>query len=158
NLILTFDGRMKIVDFGIAVTRDRESPDTQVGELKGKPSYMAPEHLRSEPVDRRSDLYSVAVVLHELLTGRKLFNRSSVVQTVLAVEAGRVDPPSKWMRSLPLAVDELVLRGLEKDPARRFSDARAMGVALESLARELGAPSLESFAEDELKSEREKHR
>ncbi len=82
NVILTFDGHVKILDFGIAFMNERESPDTQVGELKGKPSYMAPEQLRGERVDRRSDLYSLSVVLHEMLTGRKLFTKNNITATV----------------------------------------------------------------------------
>ena len=64
NIILTFEGRMKILDFGIAITKDREAPDTAVGVLKGKPSYMAPEHLRGGAVDRRADVFSASVVIN----------------------------------------------------------------------------------------------
>jgi serine/threonine protein kinase len=161
NLILTFDGHMKILDFGIAFMKGRESPDTIVGELKGKPSYMAPEHLRGEGVDRRADIYSVSVVLHELLTGRKLFSRDSVVATVLAVETSLVARPSTVVGPLPSALDEIVLRGLERKKDERFPDARSMASALDRLiASDPRAQddSLESFVEAELHKEREIHR
>src|SRR5262245_25769333 len=117
NLILTFDGHMKILDFGIAYLHNRESPDTQVGELKGKPSYMAPEQLRAERVDRRSDLYSLSVVLHEMLTGRKLFTKNNVVATVLAVERGDVPKPSELHSVLPKELDPIIMKGLAKSAA-----------------------------------------
>jgi serine/threonine-protein kinase len=69
NLMLTFDGHVKVIDFGIAFMHERVSRETQAGMLKGRPSYMAPEQFRSERVDRRTDVYSICVVLHELLTG-----------------------------------------------------------------------------------------
>jgi eukaryotic-like serine/threonine-protein kinase len=161
NLILTFDGHMKILDFGIAFMKGRESPDTIVGELKGKPSYMAPEHLRGEGVDRRADLYSISVVLHELLTGRKLFTRDSVVATVLAVETSAVPPPSSIAGPLSPGLDEIVLKGLERKKEDRFPDARAMAVALDRLiALEPSAAheTLEAFVESTLVEERDAHR
>ena len=158
NLILTYDGRMKILDFGIAFVKNRESPDTVVGELKGKPSYMAPEHLRAMGVDRRADIYSASVVLHELLTGRKLFTRESVFATIHAVETLEVPRPSSLTGPLPSGLDEVVLRGLEKDPNARFQDARSMGTALEKLIADNDGETLESFVESELTFEREAHR
>jgi serine/threonine-protein kinase len=158
NLILTYDGRMKILDFGIAFVKNRESPDTVVGELKGKPSYMAPEHLRGQGVDRRADIYSASVVLHELLTGRKLFTRESVFATIHAVETLDVPKPSSIAGELPSGLDEVVLRGLEKKPQDRFQDARSMASALDKLISENDGETLESFVESELTFEREAHR
>jgi serine/threonine-protein kinase len=161
NLILTFDGHMKILDFGIAFTKGRESPDTVIGELKGKPSYMAPEHLRGEKVDRRTDLYSVSVVLHELLTGQKLFSRNTVVATVLAVETAAIPPPSSIAGPLPPGLDEVVMKGLERNADNRFPDARALAAALDrliALAPTAPHETLEAFVEAELKEERDTHR
>ncbi|MCK6546612.1 serine/threonine protein kinase, partial [Myxococcota bacterium] len=158
NLILTFDGRMKILDFGIAIMNGRESPDTVVGELKGKPSYMAPEHLRAERVDRRADIYSASVVLHELLTGRKLFTRDTVVATVHAVENTRVAAPSTIAGPLPAGLDELVLKGLEKKPDERFPDARVFSAALDRLIAETNGETIEAFVERELATERDQHK
>jgi serine/threonine protein kinase len=159
NLILTFDGHMKILDFGIAFMHERESPDTQVGELKGKPSYMAPEQLRAERVDRRSDLYSLSVVLHEMLTGRKLFTKNNVVATVLAVERGDVPKPSELNHEVPKILDETVMKGLAKVPADRYQNAREMAAALDRMVAQLGGDaSLERFVDQELVDEQRAHR
>ncbi len=159
NLILTFDGHTKILDFGIAFMNERESPDTQVGELKGKPSYMAPEQLRAEQVDRRSDLYSLSVVLHEMLTGRKLFIKNNVVATALAVERGDVPSPSSINLTLPEGIDEVVMKGLQRAPEARYQSAREMARAIdEFLSLFPNAPSLEHFVDTELFDERAQHK
>ncbi len=158
NVILTFDGHVKVLDFGIAFMNERESPDTQLGELKGKPSYMAPEQLRGERVDRRSDIYSLSVVLHEMLTGRKLFSKNNVVATALAVERGDVPPPGQIVRGLPDGLDGVVMRGLEKDIEERFIDAKVMAMALDDVLNQENAPPLVDFVEGELGEEREAHR
>lgn len=158
NVILTFDGHVKVLDFGIAFMNERESPDTQLGELKGKPSYMAPEQLRGERVDRRSDIYSLSVVLHEMLTGRKLFSKNNVVATALAVERGDVPPPSQIVGALPDGLDGVVMRGLEKDIEERFIDAKVMAMALDDVLNQENAPPLVDFVEQELGEEREAHR
>jgi serine/threonine-protein kinase len=158
NLILTYDGRIKILDFGIAFVKNRESPDTVVGELKGKPSYMAPEHLHSLGVDRRADVYSASVVLHELLTCRKLFTRESVFATIHAVETFEPPKPSTLVGPLPSGLDEIVLRGLEKNAADRFQDARSMAIALDKLIADSDGETLEGFVESELTFEHQAHR
>jgi eukaryotic-like serine/threonine-protein kinase len=159
NLILTFDGHMKILDFGIAFMNERESPDTQLGELKGKPSYMAPEQLRAERVDRRSDLYSLSVVLHEMLTGRKLFTKNNVVATVLAVERGDVPKPTQLNPALPACVDATVMKGLAKNAPDRYQNAREMAAALDKLVVELGGDlTLERFVDLELVEEQRVHK
>lgn len=158
NIILTFDGHVKVLDFGIAFMNERESPDTQLGELKGKPSYMAPEQLRGERVDRRSDIYSLSVVLHEMLTGRKLFSKSNVVATALAVERGDVPPPSQIVGALPDGLDGVVMRGLEKDIEERFIDAKVMAMSLDDVLNQESAHPLVAFVDEELKEQQEAHR
>lgn len=157
NLILTYEGRIKILDFGIAFMSERESPDTQVGELKGKPSYMAPEQLRAERVDRRSDIYSLSVVLHEMLTGRKLFSKNNVVATALAVERGEVPLPSTFAK-VPEALDDIVMMGLERKASDRFTDAREMADALDAVIARGQGVALEAFVEKALAEERREHR
>ncbi|MCC7381067.1 MAG: serine/threonine protein kinase [Deltaproteobacteria bacterium] len=157
NLIVTFDGRMKILDFGIAITKDRNAPDTQVGVLKGKPSYMAPEQLRGGAVDRRADVFSASVVLYEILTGRKLFTRETALATALAVEGDPFDPPSSFIPKLHPELDAIVLKGLARKPEERFTDARQMAEALERVAAEIAATTIQEFAELELAEEQAAH-
>lgn len=157
NVILTFDGHVKILDFGIAFMAERESPDTQLGELKGKPSYMAPEQLRGERVDRRSDLYSAGVVFHEMLTGRKLFSKQNVVATALAVERGEAPAPSTIV-DLPDGFDEIAMKALERHAHHRYEDAKAMVQALDELILREPSATLEQFVEDELAEEQAAHK
>lgn len=159
NLILTFDGKVKILDFGIALVRDRETPVTELGSLKGKPAYMAPERLRGEPVDRRTDIFSAGIVLYELLTGQKLFSRGSVIATAMAVESDPITPPSERIgRALPEGLDAIVLRALARKPADRYANAKDMAIELTDLARRHGALPLEAFVELHLADERTTHR
>jgi serine/threonine-protein kinase len=159
NLILTFDGKVKILDFGIALIRDRETPVTELGSLKGKPAYMAPERLRGDPVDRRTDIFSAGIVLYELLTGEKLFSRGSVIATAMAVENDVVVPPSQKIgRRLPEGLDAIVLKALAKSPSARYAHAKDMAIDLTDLARSHGALPLEAFVETHLLEERAAHR
>jgi serine/threonine-protein kinase len=157
NLILGFDGRTRILDFGIALMRNREAPATEYGVVKGKPSYMAPEQIRHQVVDRRTDIYSISVVLHELLTGRRLFPDDSILATAKAIERGKIDPPGRTTRDVPPALDDIVMQGLAKETADRFSDAREMANALNEVVRTGKGMQLEEFVDVELKDEREKH-
>jgi serine/threonine-protein kinase len=159
NLILSFEGRVKILDFGIALVRDREAPTTEVGAIKGKLSYLAPEQLFSgRTLDRRTDVYASAVVLYELLTGEKVFRPVSIVEAKLMIEEHRPPAPSSLIGALPPKLDAIILRGLEKDPERRFESARAMADALDEVVAELGGESLEAYAERVLAGDREEHR
>jgi serine/threonine-protein kinase len=157
NLILGFDGRTRILDFGIALMRNREAPETEFGVVKGKPSYMAPEQIRHNVVDRRTDIYSVSVVLHELLTGRRLFPDDSILATAKAIERGKIDPPGRTIRDIPPALDEIVMKGLAKELDDRFRDAREMACALDEVVRTNKGQQLEEFVDVELKAERERH-
>jgi eukaryotic-like serine/threonine-protein kinase len=158
NLLLTFDGRVKVLDFGIALMRGRAAPETELGSVKGKPAYMAPEQLVGDAVDRRTDVYAAGIVLHELCTGERLFQSDSPFVVARRIEQGLIDPPSKSAGALPAGLDELVLRALARDPADRFATAGAMAAALERMARDVDGESLGAFAERELAAERDEHR
>ncbi len=158
NVILTFDGHVKVLDFGIAFMNERESPDTQTGDLKGKPSYMAPEQLRGERVDRRSDIYSLSVVWHEMLTGRKLFSKNNVVATALAVQRGDVPQPSQIVDNIPDGLDGVVMRGLERDMEERYIDAKIMAMAIDDVLNQENARPLVDFVDEELRDEKDAHR
>lgn len=157
NLMITFDGKVKILDFGIAIRRGREAPETELGVVKGKATYVAPEQLAQQKVDRRSDIYAVAVVLHEMLTGKKLFSGTGnpVVDTE---ERRNIPPPSKLGANIPPAFDELVMKGLALDPGARYQDAREFALAIERSTAFAGGETVEEFAAHELAAEKANHR
>src|SRR5262245_2191790 len=127
NMLLSFDGAVKIADFGIASANlFREEP----GVLKGKTAYMSPEQARGERVTRRTDIYSLGVVFHELLTGRSLHGTAEGPELLEAVRAGRVEPPSTFVRELPADLEEIVMKLLARDPAERYQTAREVAAAI----------------------------
>ncbi|MBI5509686.1 MAG: serine/threonine protein kinase [Deltaproteobacteria bacterium] len=157
NLFLTFEGRVKILDFGIAFMKDRVTPQTEFGQVKGKPGYMAPEQLAAGDIDRRTDLFSLSVVLYELLTGKRLFQGASVFETVAAMKDRVIEPPSTITGPLPEALDSLVMQGLERDINKRPPDAMAMAGLLDRAAEAFEPETLEAFAERALTRERDRH-
>lgn len=156
NLMLTFDGRMKILDFGVAFMFDREATTTQSGLFKGKLAYISPEQITGEGVARTSDIYSLSVVLHELLTGRRLFAKSGTPLSE-AIRRRDVPKPSSINPDVPKVLDDAIMKGLQIRPSKRYSDAREMAAALEVYLAEAGGESLEVFAERELEAERRAH-
>lgn len=158
NLVLTFDGRIKILDFGIALMRERQAPVTSHGFIRGKPSYLAPEQIRSGiPVDRRSDLYSLSIVMWELLTKEKLVQTDQLMEEGWQTAIEEFQPPSAVVGPLPAGLDEVVKTGLSFDANLRFQTAKEMAQALERIIEREGAESLEAFAERELASARQRH-
>jgi eukaryotic-like serine/threonine-protein kinase len=142
NIMVGRDGVARVLDFGVAKATMRVQT-TRAGILKGKIRYMAPEQIQSGPVDRRSDIFAAGVVLWEALTGQSLFDADDVGGTVYRILHDPVTPPSKVTRSVPRAVDEVVLRALGREPKDRFATARDMAAALERAvapvsAREVG--------------------
>src|SRR5580693_7791810 len=94
NLMLGYDGHVKVIDFGIALVKNRQAPVTEFGTIKGKPPYMSPEQVKNDPMDRRSDVFSLGVVLWELLTHQLLFDGDSLYAIALAVANQDIPPPS----------------------------------------------------------------
>jgi eukaryotic-like serine/threonine-protein kinase len=130
NILVTFDGGVKVVDFGIAKAADQATV-TRSGVLKGKYSYMSPEQASGQRVDRRSDVFALGVVLHELLTGGRLFKRSSDMLTLSAVAECNVPVPSQVAPRVPPELDAIVLKALAKDPEARYQHAQELQRALE---------------------------
>jgi serine/threonine protein kinase len=126
NLFLTYDGAVKVVDFGLVRTAQCLHK-TKTGIVKGKFGYLAPEALASKPLDRRADIWGLGVVLWEFVTQQRLFQRDSEADTVLAVASAEVLPPSVARPGLPAALDAIVLKALARDPAERYATARDLG-------------------------------
>jgi eukaryotic-like serine/threonine-protein kinase len=138
NILAGADGMVRVLDFGVAKAlqgRSAAQPDAALppGTVKGKFSYMAPETLRGEPATRQADIFSAAIVFWELVTGHKLFGAPTEQERILKVLKGNVPPPSALVPGLPIAVDNIVLRGLAADPADRYETADDMAAELENM-------------------------
>ncbi|MEZ4251375.1 MAG: serine/threonine-protein kinase [Polyangiales bacterium] len=138
NLLLGFDGVVRLTDLGIALADQRRAQDTTIGVLKGKVGYTAPEQLSGEPLDRRADLFALGVVLVELLTGQRLYRGDT------NAEVGRQiledDPPDvgALRRDAPPELVELVFDLLAKSKEARPSNAREVATRLRAMVEELG--------------------
>jgi serine/threonine protein kinase len=124
NILITADNRVKITDFGIA--RLDSSNLTQEGQLLGTPNYMAPEQVQGREVDHRADLFSLGVVLYEMLTRHKPFQGENLTVVSHRIVYDHFTPPREYVGELPAGVEGILARALEKDPARRFQRAREM--------------------------------
>ena len=148
NLFLTTDGRVKILDFGLAKLKQPEDTgaaetqartktvdaETEPGMVLGTVGYMSPEQVRGKPADARSDIFSLGTILYEMLSGERPFQRDSSADTMAAIL--KEDPPelSNEGRKIPPEVERIVRHCLEKDPAERFQSARDLAFDLESLS------------------------
>jgi serine/threonine-protein kinase len=161
NVFVSFDGAVKILDFGIAKARG-QTGQTTVGEIKGKASYMSPEQALGMPLDCRSDIFSLGVVLYEWLTGFRLFTGDSEVAVLRSVSEGKIYGPSYFKPDIPPAVEEVVMRALEKDREKRYPTAWDMQRDLDRVLGESEfrpssihlANFLKQLFSDELEAER----
>ena len=135
NIILTRDGTAKITDFGIA--RVESSNLTTEGQFIGTPNFMAPEQITGKPVDGRADIFSLGVVLFNLLTGQRPFPGDTLHEVTLKVVGEPSPIPSVVAPHLPSAFNPIILKCLEKDPDRRFQTAAELANVLAALARSL---------------------
>lgn len=144
NLFITHDGRIKILDFGLAkftrpdLSESSDAPTMQVateaGMVMGTVGYMSPEQVRGKPADARSDIFSFGAILHEMLSGKRAFHGDSTADTMSAIL--KEDPPdlSETNRNISPALERIVRHCLEKNPAERFQSARDVAFNLESLS------------------------
>lgn len=143
NILVGEDGVARIIDFGIAKAVERVH-STRDGELRGKIGYMAPEQISKGVVDRRADVYAASVVLWEALARKKYVDGDNPAARLKAALERKPEAPSVLAADVPKALDEIVMRGLSRDPAQRFATALEMAAALEgamhrSSQGELGA-------------------
>jgi serine/threonine protein kinase len=144
NILVTYTGIAKVVDFGIAKATQRSSDLTEAGEVKGKLAYMAPEQVRGRPVDRRADVFALGTLLYTITTGHHPWKGEHPGETTERLISDRpATPPSALRDDYPDALELAVLKALEKDPDKRFPTAASMLAALEDAL----PSSLESNAE-----------
>jgi beta-lactam-binding protein with PASTA domain/predicted Ser/Thr protein kinase len=136
NVMADADGRLKVTDFGIA--RAGASQMTEAGSIIGTAQYLSPEQARGAAVDQRSDLYSVGIVLYELLTGTVPFNGETPVEIAMRHLSDTPQPPSIKRAEIPPDLDMIVLRALAKNPDDRFQTAAEMDAELERVAQGAG--------------------
>ncbi len=129
NVLVGTDGVARVLDFGVAKAAGR-AQTTREGQLKGKLAYMAPEQISGD-VTRKTDIYAAAIVLWEALTSQRLFAGDNEGQILSRLLQGFVQPPSAIVPGLPVQLDEIVLRGLARDPAHRYATAREFAIAIE---------------------------
>jgi len=140
NLRITPDGRLKILDFGLAQlmpqggNADAGVTLTQSQQIVGTLPYMAPEQLRGEPCDARTDIWAVGAVLYELSTGQRPFPERAAPTLIDCILHQPPQPPSSLNRKFPHGLEMVILKALDKDPARRYQSTRELGIDLERLA------------------------
>ena len=132
NLLVTYNGIVKVLDFGIAKATQRSSSLTEAGEIKGKLAFMAPEQVRGREVDRRTDVFALGTLLYVVTTGRHPWKGENPGETAQRLVSERpVKPPSMHREGYPEALEAVVKKALEKDPDRRFASAAEMLAALD---------------------------
>lgn len=154
NIMLLERGAVKIMDFGIARMRFSEHK-TSTGMVLGTPRYMSPEQISGQPVDQRSDIFSLGTVLYEMLTQVSLFAGQDVSQIAHNVANAEPAPPSRVHPGLPQMLDFIVARALKKDPAVRYQDAYEMAADLRDVLAEMRgrAPSRDRGGDDREKTQ-----
>jgi serine/threonine-protein kinase len=134
NVLIAYDGGVKLIDFGVAKARARLTK-TEAGFTKGKLSYMSPEQAKGEELDGRSDLFSVGIILYEITTGVRLFNKEGPGGILGAIVNDQIPSPSHKDKNYPKELETIVMRALEKSPDRRWQAASDMQDALARFAR-----------------------
>jgi serine/threonine protein kinase len=155
NVIVSHEGEVKLIDFGIVKAEGRATK-TLAGLVKGKFAYMSPEQIRGLPVDRRSDVFACGILLHELLTGRPLFKRSTEFETLQRARVGEIELPSRTNPDVSPDLDRVVLKALARHVDDRYQTAIALRDDLWEVVRvsgyyqsrdQLAAWMLETFGE-----------
>ncbi len=140
NILLSEEGRATVVDFGIAKSAGSEKL-TATGQVVGSPHYISPEQATGQGARRQSDVYALGLVLYELLTGAPPFDGENATTIAIAHVDQKPKPPSARGADVPAAIDALVLRCLEKDPAARFTDGDELAEAIDAVLEERPVPA-----------------
>jgi serine/threonine protein kinase len=135
NILVSYDGSVKVTDFGVAKIAS-DNTQTRAGMLKGKLGYMSPEQVQGKPLDRRSDVFAIGIVLWELIAGRRLFAGDAEYAVLQRIVEGVVPPLSSVRPDVPPALEAAVMRALQCDRDQRYPTARDLQRDLESFARE----------------------
>lgn len=162
NCLVGFNGTVKLVDFGIAKA-NTQLEETQAGELKGKLSYMSPEQAMGEPLDHRSDIFSLGAILYEWITGARMFTGENEMAILKEIVDGHIYRPSYFNENVPLPVEKILMRALDKDREKRYQSAWDMHYDIDTyLASCEFTPSnihlanfLKQIFEDEIQDEKE---
>ena len=133
NIMVGFDGSVKVLDFGIAKAEERATK-TVGGTIKGKYGYMSPEQCKGKPIDRRSDIFALGIVLYELTTLRRAFKGNDDFETMKRIVAGDVILPSVAVAGYPRELEAIILTALANDPKARFQTSQEMTEALDAFA------------------------
>ena len=132
NILVTYDGVSKVVDFGVAKATAMGGGATMAGQLKGKVSYMAPEQVRGEPIDRRVDIFALGIVLYALTTGKHPFRRENEAATMYTIASNdAVVSPRKFLPVYPVSLEAVLLKALAKNAADRYATASELLRALD---------------------------
>jgi serine/threonine-protein kinase len=131
NLLVTYSGALKLIDFGVAKATQQMSTATEIGQVKGKFAYMSPEQIQGEPLDARADLFAMGVVLYRTTTGVHPYKGDNPAATVRNVLLTTPALPSEIVPGYPKPLEQVVMKALARDKAERFASAEEMGIALD---------------------------
>jgi serine/threonine protein kinase len=161
NVIVAYSGAVKVLDFGVARVENRfRRGTTDPGLVKGKSAYLAPEQLSPNPVDHRADIFAAGIVLHEMLTGRRLFKADSSLESMELVKSMVIPRPAELRPQVPAGLDAIVMRALERKRAERYQTAGELADALEAflLEQRFSSQELSGFLHNWFAEESHNHR
>ena len=158
NLLIEPGGRVKLTDFGVARMQDSGDATRTQGNMVGTLKYMSPEQVQGQKIDSRADLFSVGVVLYQLLTDKRPFDGDNDFSIIHQIIGHTPAPPSSFNARLPSAIDAVVARALAKDREQRFATARDFASALQSAIRRAEDATVVPPANPSRKADARRHR